>query len=158
MMTSIAKRPSPSPALVKICNPLVRLVLDSLLHQVLDSRVLILHVPGRKTGRSYDVPVRYLNTGGKFIIVTADRWRVNLRGRTEIDVTLHRRRRPMHVVLDEDPASAAVGFHAVITRIGWKKAQRQLGISLPDGRAPTVLELASAARQHGWSIITLTAS
>ena len=155
-MTSTAKRPSPPPALVKLGNPLVRLLLDSPLHRLLDSRVLILHVPGRKTGRHYDIPVRYINTGGKLIIVTADRWRVNLRGRTEVEITLHRHRQPMYAVLDEDPASAAVCYHAVISCIGWKKAQQQLGFSLPDGQAPTVLELADAARLHGWSVITLT--
>jgi hypothetical protein len=44
----------------------------------------------------------------------------------------------------------------MIDRIGWKKAQRQLGISLPGGRAPTLLELSDAAREYRWSVITLT--
>jgi hypothetical protein len=50
----------------------------------------------------------------------------------------------------------AVSYRAMIDCIGWKKAQRQLGISLPGGRAPTVLELKDAAREYGWSVITLT--
>ena len=52
--------------------------------------------------------------------------------------------------------STAVSYRAMIDRIGWKKAQRQLGISLPGGRAPTALELKDAAREYGWSVITLT--
>jgi hypothetical protein len=40
-----------------------------------------------------------------------------------------------------EPASVAVSYQAMIDRVGWKKAQRQLGISLPGGRAPTLLEL-----------------
>ena len=56
----------------------------------------------------------------------------------------------------EDPASVAVSYRAMIDRIGWKKAQRQLGISRPGGRAPTALELKDAAREYGWSVITLT--
>ncbi len=64
--------------------------------------------------------------------------------------------RPMHALLEENPASVAVSYQAMIDRIGWKKAQRQLGISLPGGRAPTVLELNDAAHEYGWSVITLT--
>ena len=62
----------------------------------------------------------------------------------------------MHALLEEDPASVAVSYQAMIDRIGWKKAQRQLGISLPGGRAPTALELKDAAHEYGWSVITLT--
>ena len=61
-------------------------------------------------------------------------------------MTLRGRLRPMHALLEEDPASVAVSYQAMIDRIGWNKAQRQLGISLPGGRAPTVLELKDAAR------------
>ena len=68
---------------------------------------------------------------------------------------LRGRLRPMRALLDEDPASVAVSYQAMIDRIGRKKAQRQLGISLPGGRAPTALELKDAAREYGWSVITL---
>ena len=44
----------------------------------------------------------------------------------------------------------------MIGRMGWKKAQRQLGLSLPGGRPPTLLELKDAADEYGWSVITLT--
>jgi hypothetical protein len=62
----------------------------------------------------------------------------------------------MHALLDEDPASVAVSYEAMIDRIGPKKARRQLGVMLPGGRAPTALELKDAAREYGWSVITLT--
>ena len=94
-MTSTVKRSVPPPTLVKMGNPLVRMLLGSPL-------------------------------------------------------------RPMHALPDEDPASVAVSYQAMIDRIGLTKAQRQLGISLPGGRAPTALELKDAAREYGWSVITLT--
>ena len=102
-MTSTVKRSVPPPTLVKMGNPLVRLLLGSPLHGVLDDSLLVLHLTGRKTGRR------------------------------------------LHALLDEDPASVAVSYQAMIDRIGWDTAQRQLGISLPSGRAPTVLELKDAA-------------
>ena len=155
-MTSTVRRSVPPPALVKIGNPLVRGFLGSPLHGVLDDSVLVLHLTGRKTGRRYDIPVGYVDMEGKLAVVTIARWRANLRGGADVEVTLRGRRRPMHALLDEDPASVAVSYQAMIGRIGWKKAQRQLGISLPGGQAPTVPELKEAAREYGWSVITLT--
>jgi hypothetical protein len=116
----------------------------------------VLHLTGRKTGRRYDIPVGYVDMEGKLAVVTIARWRANLRGGADVKVTLRGCLRPMHALLEEDPASVAVSYQAMINRIGWKKAQRQLGISLPDGRAPTVVELNDAAREYGWSVITLT--
>ena len=77
-------------------------------------------------------------------------------GGADVEVTRRGCLRPMHALLDEDPASVAVSYQAMIDRIGWRKAQRQLGISRPGGRAPTALELKDAARECGWSVITLT--
>jgi F420H(2)-dependent quinone reductase len=155
-MTSNLKRSVPPPALVKMGNPVVRLLLGSPLHGMFDDSFLVLHLTGRKTGRRYDIPVGYVDTEGKLTVVTVARWRVNLRGGADVEVTLRGCLRPMHALLDEDPASVAVSYQAMIDRIGWTKAQRQLGISLPGGRVPTLLELKDAAREYGWSVITLT--
>lgn len=62
----------------------------------------------------------------------------------------------MHALLEENPASVAVSYQAMIDRMGWKKAQRQLGISQPGRRPPTLTELKDAAARYGWSVITLT--
>jgi hypothetical protein len=155
-MTSTVKRSVPPPALVKMGNPLVRMLLGSPLHRVLDDSFLVLHLTGRKSGHRYDIPVGYLDMEGKLTVVTVARWRVNLRGGADLAVTLRGHLRPMHALLEEDPASVAVSYQAMIDRIGWEKARRQLGISLPGGRAPTVLELKDAAGEYGWSVITLT--
>ena len=155
-MTSTVKRAVPPPALVKMGNPLVRMLLGSPLHGVLGDSFLVLHLTGRKTGRRYDIPVGYVDMEGRLAVVTVAGWRVNLRGGADVEVTRYGHRRPMHALLDEDPASVAVSYQAMIDRIGLTKAQRQLGISLPGGRAPTALELKDAAREYGWSVITLT--
>ena len=155
-MTSTVKRSVPPPTLVRMGNPLVRLLLGSPLHGMLDDSYLVLHLSGRKTGRRYDIPVGYVDMGGKLTVVTVAKWRVNLRGGADVSVMLRGCLRPMHALLEENPASVAVSYQAMIDRIGWKKAQRQLGISLPGGRVPTVLELNDAAHEYGWSVITLT--
>lgn len=155
-MTSTVKQSVPPAVLVRTGTPLVRMLLGSPLHGVLDGTFLVLHVTGRKTGRRYDIPVGYADMEGKLMVVTVARWRVNLRGGADVEVTLRGRLRPMHALLEEDPAAVAVGYRAMIDRLGWTKAQRQLGISRPGGRSPTAVELKDAAREYGWSVITLT--
>lgn len=155
-MTSITRKVPPA-ALVRAVNPIARLLLRSPLHGLLDPTVLLLHVTGRKTGRRYDIPVGYTAIENRLILVTTARWRVNLRGGGDVEVTRHGVRRPMHALLDEDPASVAVAYDSVIGHLGWPKAARQLGIATAHGARPTLLELRVAAQVYGWAVITLTA-
>jgi len=62
-MTRTVKRSVPPPALVKMGNPLVRMLLGSPLHGVLDDSFLVLHLTGRQTGRRYHIPVGYVDMG-----------------------------------------------------------------------------------------------
>jgi len=156
-MTSIITKNAPPAALVRAVNPLARLVLRSPLHGVLDPAVLVLHVTGRKTGRHYDIPVGYTSVADRLVLVTAARWRVNLRGGADVEVTRHGTRRRMRALLDEDPAAVAVAYQSVIAQLGWPKAARQLGIATSHEHRPTLLELRVAAQHYGWSVITLTA-
>ena len=155
-MTNAVKRTVPPATLIRLGNPLVRLLARSPLHEMLDGSVVLLHITGRKTGRRYDIPVNYVDVDGRLMVVTIARWRANLRGGASVEVTLRGCRRPMHATLTEDPAAVAVSYQTLISRLGWAKARRHLGISVRDGRPPTVLELKDAAREYGWSVITLT--
>jgi hypothetical protein len=155
-MTSAVTRKVPPPALTRMGNPVVSLLLRSPLHGLLDGSVLLLRVTGRKTGHRYDIPVGYADIDGRLTVVTIAPWRVNLRGGADVEVTMRGCRRTMHALLTEDPAAVAVAYQGVIGRLGWDKARHHLGISTRDGRPPTVLELKDAAREYGWSVITLT--
>jgi F420H(2)-dependent quinone reductase len=156
-MTSTVKRNAPPPALIRLGNPWVRMLLRSPLRGMLDSSVLLLHVTGRRTGRTYDIPVSYVTVHGRLTIVTVGSWRLNLRGGAYVDVTLHGRRRRMRATLDEDPSSVAVTYRTIIDQLGWPKAGRHLGISVPGAQPPTVLDLKHAASEYGWSVITVAA-
>jgi F420H(2)-dependent quinone reductase len=155
-MTGAVKRSVPPHAVAKVGNPLIRTLLGSPLHGVLDDSVLVLHLTGRKTGRRYDIPVSYVDMDGKLAIGTDARWRVNLRGGADVEVTLHGRQVPMRALLEEDPAVVAVRYQAMISHLGRTKTLHQLGISLRAGRPPSVLELRDAVREYGLSVITLT--
>lgn len=54
-------------------------------------------------------------------------------------MTYRGHRQMMHRNLDEDPTSATAALHLVIERIGWKAAQRRLGLKIHVGRTPGLL-------------------
>lgn len=75
-MTANVRRDVRPPSLEKLANPLVRMILGSPLHRMLDHSVLVLHLTDRKTGRRYHIPVAYVDMDmtGELAIVTADWW------------------------------------------------------------------------------------
>ena len=137
-MTSSVQRPVPLPALVHLGNPMVRMILGSPLHGMLDDSLLVLHLTGRDTGRRYDIPVPYvdMDMDGEISIATVAPWRVNVRGGADVEVTLRGGLHPMRALLTEDPAAVAVSYQAMIDRIGWKKAQRRLPSRCPAAECP----------------------
>jgi hypothetical protein len=155
-MTSVITRHVPPQRLIGLVNPVVRLALRSPLHPVLDRALLTLHVTGRVTGRHYDIPVGYVDVDGRLIVVTQHRWRVNLRGGCEVEVTHAGRRAPMHADLDEQAASVAATLHAVIDRIGPKAARSQLGLTIAGDETPSVGEVEEAVREYDLATLTLS--
>jgi len=61
----------------------------------------------------------------------------------------------MHADLDEEPAGVASTLRAVIERIGWQAARRQIGLTVNVGRTPTLTELEQAVRDYQLATITL---
>jgi len=155
-MTSAISRSTPSQRLVTLVNPVVRAVLRSPLHSAMDGALLILHVTGRKSGRRYGISVGYVDLDGRFVVVTQHTWRANLRGGADIAVTHEGRRRRMHADLDEEPDAVAVTLNAVIEKIGWHAALRQIGLAVNVSRTPTLAELEDAVREFHLATITLT--
>jgi hypothetical protein len=154
-MTTTVRRKVPPAAIIRAVNPLVRSLLRSPLHGLTDGSMVLLHVTGRKTGRIFTVPVNYVRRDSCLVVVTIARWRVNLRGGADVEVTWQGRRRPMRARLEEEPAAVAVAYQSLIDQLGWPAAGRHLGISVPGDRAPTVMELRDAAAEYGWSVVTL---
>jgi hypothetical protein len=156
-MTSTITRTTPPQRLINVVNPVVRATLESpALHGALDRALIVLHVPGRKTGHVYDTPVGFVALDERLVVVTQHRWRSNLRGGGIIDVTRHGRREPMRVTLDEDPASVGRMLNDVLDRRGRKATERFTGLKLGADHAPSVADLANAARDFDLAIITLT--
>jgi hypothetical protein len=155
-MTSTITRRVPPQRVITFFNPVVRALLHSPVHGALDNAMIELHVVGRRTARRYDIPVGYLDLDGDLVVVTQHRWRANLRGASEVEVTHDGRRQRMRVHLDEDPASAAATFQQLFDRHGPKVAARSLGLDVEGGGAPSLSELEDAVREYDLAAVVLT--
>lgn len=49
--------------LLRLANPLVRAVLESRVHGVLSGRLVLVEYRGRRSGRTFRIPLRYAPTG-----------------------------------------------------------------------------------------------
>lgn len=136
-------------------NPLVRIALRSPLHRLLDDALVILHVTGRRSGRGYDIPVGFVERDDGLLVITQHRWRRNLRGGADVQVTRFGRRVTMHADLDEDPARVAAVLRSTIDDIGRDGARRQLGLVIDPGADPDIDELTDAASEFDLALVTL---
>ena len=86
--------------LVRLANPLVRAVLRSRLHRILSGRLLVLSYRGRRSGKLFEIPVRYAETDDGRLVVVATwperkLWWRSFDGGGTASVTLGRARRPV---------------------------------------------------------------
>jgi hypothetical protein len=149
------ERVTPPLLLVRLANPVMRRLLASPLHALASRQLLLLHFTGRRTGRRYTVPTGYHHLDGVPSVLTNSGWRHNFRGGTDIEVTLRGRRRPALATLIEEPDTVVRAYMGVIHQLGWRAAQRRLGIRVNVGRTPTPEELVEAVRAAGLSIVRL---
>ena len=57
--------------LLRLGNPAVRVLLRSRAHRLWSGRLLVLTYRGRRTGRTFSIPLRYAQTGGGELVVLA---------------------------------------------------------------------------------------
>lgn len=121
--------------------------------------LLLLHLTGRRSGQALDVPVAYRRAGdGRLLVVTNSVWRLNLRGRPHIEVTLVGSRRPASAELIEDPQTVARVYGELIREVGHDKAGRRMGIRINVDREPTHDELVEAAAREGLALVYVDVS
>ena len=57
--------------IIRLANPMVRAVLRSPAHRLLSGRLLLLAYRGHRTGRVYEIPLRYARLGDRRLVVVA---------------------------------------------------------------------------------------
>src|SRR5258708_8099450 len=77
----------------KLMNPVMKALLRSPLHRLLDGTLMLLMYTGHKTGRQYTIPIGYFVWGeGELLSFSSARWWTNLRGGVPVTLLLKGRR------------------------------------------------------------------
>jgi len=120
-------RADPPPELVvRVVNPVLKLLLRSPLHWLVSDSLLLLVVAGRTTGTEYTFPVGY-EQDGRTVTVTSHgtNWWKNLRGGGQrVSMVLRGARRSGHAELVADDEAVAGYLHGYFERHGVGGARR----------------------------------
>lgn len=149
------ERVKPPEAIIKVGNPIFGWLLRSRLHGLVDEHLMLLRFRGRKTGRSYALPVGRRTIEGRLGVLTNSPWRVNFRGGAPVEVILKGELRSGHAELVEDPAEMARIYADLIEEYGYEQATRRLGIRINVDRAPTQEELVDVIERSGLSFVAI---
>src|SRR3954468_20874053 len=81
----------------RLINPLVRMLLRSPLHPLLSRRLVLLRVTGRRTGRTFEIPVGYVGEASGLVVTVGaperKQWWRNISESTPVTVILRGRAR-----------------------------------------------------------------
>lgn len=133
-------------ALQGVVNRVVRGLLSlPLVSRGIGSRLITLHIVGRKSGKQYTVPVAYTLHDGALLIGTPFAWGRNLRTGEPIEVRFKGQRRTADVQVFTDETDV-VEHYAVMARDNRQFANfNKIGFDRAGNPTPTDLHLAWAA-------------
>jgi hypothetical protein len=137
----------PEPLFVVI-NPTMRLLLRSPLHGLVSASLMLITYTGRKSGRRYSTPVRYLTRGElvRCFTTTETRWWRNLRGGAEVSLRIRgREARYRATAIHDDVARVRAGLEDYFGEFPQDAAYH--AVRLAAGNRPDPADLARAA-QH----------
>lgn len=135
----------PPKALVRVANPILRVLLRSPLHRVASAGLVLLRFKGRRSGKTYEIPVAYHRLGGDPLTAfTRERWQRNFEGGTPLTVVLEGRTRRAGGELVRDPDEVAAGLQQALRKVGLGNSRR-LGLQVDPEREPTLDELRAVA-------------
>jgi hypothetical protein len=121
----------------KVMNPIMKGLLRSPLHRLLDGTLVLLTYTGRKTGKQYTIPIGYFAWGeGELLSFSSARWWTNLRGGAPVTLLLKGRRVQAVPTVIEEHEAVIDTLEEFIRRLG-PGAARRLPIGLPRDREPT---------------------
>jgi len=90
-----------------LINPIVGLLLKSPIHYFWSSSLLLITFTGRRSGKKFTTPVRFIRTGEIVRCFTSseNQWWRNLRGGSDVVLRIEGRETPYHAVaVENDPA------------------------------------------------------
>lgn len=118
----------------KIMNLFPTLILKSPMHAVMSDEYAILEFTGRRTGKTYETPVAYVQEGDTVLLSTDSRWWRNFSDDAVVTLRLRGRRRDGTAHLVRDAAQAEGIVRTLVTEI--PSYARPAGLKRVDGHVP----------------------
>lgn len=158
MVTADIDRPPvtshmPPRPVLRVVNPALRVLLRSPLHPLLSKKLALLTVTGRRTGRSYTIPIGRHEDDGVFLVSVSGGWRYNLT--TPVKLTLDGREHSGKAEIVNDPHQVAQIFKMLYDHYGPNSASL-LGLKVNVDRPPTADEIRPAVSDRWIARIRLT--
>jgi hypothetical protein len=130
----------------RVVNPAVRALLQSPLHGLASEHLCVLRVTGRKSGRTYEIPVGYEEDGADIYVTTQATWAVNLRGGAPLAICLRGAWHETRGEAIEDPERVAAYLAAWVEAHGVDAAPRA-GVRIDGETVPEPAAFREAARE-----------
>ena len=147
----------PPEALLRFMNPAMKFLLGTPFAGPARKQMMVLSFKGRKTGRSYSIPVSAHEIDNQLYALTSAPWKNNFRDGADAEVLLDGKKTAMRGELITDPGVVADLSHRCAESYGVKRAQRMMGLGFRDQRIPTLEEFTEAATREKMAAVKLTA-
>jgi len=139
---AVARDARPPLSLVRLLNPVLRLVLRTPLGRLVRPFAL-LEFDGRRSGRHYCVPVGWHKIESGHIVCTPSPWRMNFLDGIPVTVRFRGQRCDYTGTLDDDPKAVAAALQSLADRRG---SLRPVGVDVPPGHRITAADVLAVNR------------
>lgn len=141
---------------MRIANPILDKLLRTPLAGPLRSRMMVIDVVGRKTGRQYSIPVTAHKIDGELYALTPAAWKHNFRGGAICDVVVDGRTTRMRGELLTDTAQVAELCHRFAKSWGPRLAPSMMGLKFRDDGIPSVADFADVVQRERLAAVQFT--
>lgn len=140
----------PPTAVLRIVNPFLKVLLRTPLRGPAGKELMVVSFTGRKSGRTYSIPLSAHHIDDDLYAITGARWKNNFRGGATAEVLYEGTTATVRGELINDHAAVADLAHRASQAYGAKRAQRTLGVKFRDQRqVPSLEDFAEAVeREH----------
>jgi hypothetical protein len=141
-MTAVVRDARPPTAMVRVLNPIMRVLLRTPLGRMIGPLALI-EFAGRHSGQRYRVPLGWHEADGVAVVFTPAPWRTNFSPGAL--ATVHHRGRAQQMIgtLITDPDEVAHALRSVLTN---GTSPHLVGLNIPAGHSVTAADAAAVGR------------
>ena len=142
----------PPSAALRVLNPLMKALLRSPLHGAASKHMMLLTLTGRKSGRTYTLPVGRHEIDGRLVLSAGGNWRHNLHGGADITLLIDGRERKANAVYEEDIDRSAEVFRRLLEGSG----PRAMAVKVHVDRPLTAEDIKPLLASRGVAYVTLS--